>query len=76
MASDPLVIVDRTKAGEVNSPLVARLNSDGYVCKRLRPGDVLDSTNPDFMDAGLAVITPDRIAEVVGKVVRIIHTSI
>jgi repressor LexA len=71
---DDLVIVDRRLGGEVNSPVVARLNNDGYVCKRLRPRNFLDSTNPDFLDPDLAVIEPERIAEVVGKVVRIIHT--
>lgn len=70
-----LVIVDRHLQGEMNSAVVARLVSDGYVCKRLRPGNILDSTNPDFADPDLAVITPDRIAEVVGKVVRIVHNA-
>lgn len=70
-----LVIVDRKQEGEINSPLVARLNSDGYICKRLRPGDMLDSANPDFLDADLAIITPDRVAEIIGKVVRTIHTD-
>ncbi|GBF05882.1 SOS repair repressor, lexA2 [Deinococcus aerius] len=73
---DDLVIVDRKLQGEVNNAVVARLVNDGYVCKRLRPGNILDSTNADFTDPELAVITPDRIEEVVGKVVRIIHTDL
>lgn len=73
---DDLVIVDRKLQGEINSAVVARLANDGYVCKRLRPGNILDSTNPDFTDPELAVITPDRIGEVVGRVVRIIHTDL
>lgn len=71
-----LVIVDKNLQGEINSTVVARLNSEGYICKRLRPGNILDSTNPEFLDPDLALITPDRIASLVGKVVRIIHPSI
>ena len=74
--NDDLVIVARGQEGEINMPVVVRLDSDGYVCKRLRPGGSLDSANSDFLDPELAVITPDRIAGIVGKVVRIIHTSL
>lgn len=67
-----IVIVDRKLAGEVNFPIVARLRGDGYVVKRLRPGNILDSANPDFMDLDTAIITTDRIDQMVGRVVRVI----
>lgn len=67
-----IVIVDRKLAGEVNFPIVARLRGDGYVVKRLRPGNILDSSNPDFMDLDTAIITTDRIDQMVGRVVRVI----
>ena len=76
IASGDLVIVDRRQGGEFNSPVVARLTDDGYVCKRLRPGNFLDSTNPAYDDPDFAIIVPDRVAEVVGRVVRTIHTAI
>ncbi|MBB5363053.1 LexA family protein [Deinococcus humi] len=73
---DDLVIVDRRLEGEINSAVVARLIGDGYVCKRLRPGNILDSSNPEFLDPQQAIITGDRIDKIIGKVVRIIHTSL
>lgn len=76
IASGDLVIVDRRQGGEFNSPVVARLTDDGYVCKRLRPGNFLDSTNPAYDDPDFAIIVPDRVAEVVGRVVRTIHTVV
>lgn len=76
IAGGDLVIVDRKKGGEFNSPVVARLSDDGYVCKRLRPGNFLDSANPAYDDPDYAVIAPDRVAEVVGRVVRTIHNSL
>lgn len=71
-----IVIVDRQVAGEVNFPVVARLKDDGYVVKRLRPGGVLDSANPDFVDTHESFITPDRVAQQVGRVVRVISNLI
>lgn len=70
--SGDVVIVDRKMAGEVNFPVVARLRGDGYVVKRLRPGNILDSANPDFIDLDTAIITTDRIDQMVGRVVRVI----
>lgn len=66
-----VVIVDRNVEGELNQPVVARLVGDGYVVKRLRPGGILDSTNPDFIDPEQALISPDRVAQIVGRVVRV-----
>lgn len=66
-----VVIVDRNIAPEINMPVVARLTGDGYVVKRLRPRNILDSTNPDF-NGPHALIAPDEIAQVVGKVVRVL----
>ena len=71
-----VVVVDRSVAGEFNLPVVARLADDGYVCKRLRPGNILDSTNPDYLDERYAVISPDRVEQVVGRVVRIISNAV
>jgi SOS-response transcriptional repressor LexA len=67
-----IVIVDRKVGGEVNLPIVARLHDDGYVVKRLRPNNVLDSANADFLDPDMMTISPDRVAELVGRVVRVI----
>ncbi|WP_162393890.1 S24 family peptidase [Deinococcus kurensis] len=67
-----IVIVDQKVGGELNFPVVARLKGDGYVVKRLRPGNILDSTNPEFIDSDTALIAPDRVAHVVGRVVRVI----
>lgn len=65
-----VVIIDRKLDGEVNAPVVARLHNDGHVVKRLRSGDYLDSTNPDY-DQDDAVIPPTQVAQVLGRVVRI-----
>ncbi len=67
-----MVIVDQRVGGEVNFPVVARLKDDGHVVKRLRPGGILDSANPDFVDPDTSIIAPDRIAHLVGRVVRVI----
>lgn len=71
-----VVIVDRNLGGEINQPVVARLAGNGYVVKRLRPGGILDSTNPEYNDEEQAVIMPDRVAQIVGRVVRVQSTLI
>lgn len=67
-----VVIVDQRVEGEVNFPVVARLKDDGHVVKRLRPGGILDSANPEFLDPDTSIISPDRVAHLVGRVVRVI----
>lgn len=67
-----VVIVQRGTEGELNFPVVARLRDDGYVVKRLRPGGILDSANSEFMDPDFALIPPDRVAQIVGQVVRVV----
>ncbi|OWL96559.1 hypothetical protein CBQ26_09280 [Deinococcus indicus] len=67
-----IVIVDRQVAGEINFPVVARLRNDGYVVKRLRPGGILDSTNPEYDDPHQSIIEPARVDHVTGRVVRVI----
>lgn len=74
--NDDVVIVDRRLEGEINQPVVARLRDNGYICKRLRPGGVLDSANPDHTDPNTSLVTPDRVAQVVGRVVRIISNAL
>lgn len=71
-----IVVVDRQVAGEVNFPVVARLRGDGYVCKRLRPGGILDSTNPEYDDPDMSIIAPARVAHVEGRVVRVISNAL
>lgn len=71
-----IVVVDRQIAGEVNFPVVARLRGDGYVCKRLRPGGILDSTNPEYDDPDMSIIAPARVAHVEGRVVRVISNAL
>ena len=66
-----IVIVDRKIGAEVNSPVVARLRDDGYVVKRLRQNGFLDSANPDYDDPDMAMIDPSRIADLIGRVVRV-----
>lgn len=67
-----VVIVDRNLGGEVNQPVVARLVDDGYVVKRLRPGGVLDSSNPEYDDPEQSLIPAERVAHMVGRVVRVL----
>ncbi len=74
--NDDVVIVDRNTEGQINMPVVARLREDGYVVKRLRAGGSLDSTNADYDDPNLSVISPDRVAQIVGRVVRIVSNNV
>lgn len=67
-----VVIVDRGREGEVNFPVVARLRDNGYVVKRLRPGGILDSSNPEYTDPEQALVAPDRVAQILGRVVRVV----
>ncbi|WP_288482422.1 XRE family transcriptional regulator [uncultured Deinococcus sp.] len=69
--NDDVVIVDRNIAPEINQAAVARLTGNGYVVKRLRPGGILDSSNPDYMGEHTVVPIQD-VAQMVGKVVKII----
>lgn len=73
-----LVLVNTLSKGAANSTIVARLAGDGYVCKRLvtdHSGQpvYLSSSNPEYVDPFFAIITPDRVSEIVGEVVRVIR---
>jgi SOS-response transcriptional repressor LexA len=73
---DDVVIIDRHLGGEINSPVVARLRDDGHVVKRLRAGGYLDSSNTAFDDPELSIIQPDRVAQILGPVVRVISNLV
>lgn len=74
------VIVNQNDKSLEGFAVVARINDDGYVCKkpllsahgRLQQ---LVSTNLDYDDPAFRVIENERVAEVVGRVVRVIHDT-
>lgn len=73
-----LVLVNTLDKGVTGGTVVARLEGDGHVCKRLildpsgKP-QYLTSTNPEYVDPTFAMIPADRVAEVVGSVVRVVR---
>lgn len=74
--SGDVVLVDRSDKGFDTAPVVARLVSDGYVCKTLKDdkfGVNLVSANINFTNGTPPYIPKADIAEIVGRVVRIIH---
>lgn len=73
--SGDLVIVDTNNPGANTDAVVARLSSDAYVCKTLKDdrfGKLLQSRNVDHTNGTPSVIPLSDVAEVIGKVVRII----
>lgn len=66
-----IVLVNRHDTGTNGSVVVARIEDDGYVCKKVRD-TFLVSTNPEYTQSGLTIISPDRISQIVGRVVRVI----
>lgn len=74
------VIVNRLDKGHNNSQVVARLTNDGHVCKLLKEdrfSDVvrLASANPEHLNGTPTTIAPEDIAEIIGRVVRVIHDT-
>ncbi|MPY65470.1 hypothetical protein F8S09_02025 [Deinococcus sp. SDU3-2] len=59
-----VVIVHRELGGGISQPVGARLEDDGFVVKRLRPNGILDP--------GLSLIPAERVAQVLGRVVRVV----
>lgn len=71
-----IVIVDTNSVPENASSVVARLIDDHYVCKTFksdRYGTLLQSRNVDHTNGTPSAIPIDQVAEIVGRVVRIIH---
>jgi SOS-response transcriptional repressor LexA/transcriptional regulator with XRE-family HTH domain len=71
-----LVIVNRKDKGYEGAAVIARLRSDGYVCKRLKDdkfGWHLVSANPDYTNGTPPYIGAEDVAEVVGRVIEIRH---
>lgn len=69
-----LVLVDRNDKGRDNSAVVARLRSDGYVCKLMKEdkfGLHLVSQNPRYTNGTPPYIAPQEIAEIVGRVIEV-----
>lgn len=72
------VVVDRNDKGYNNAAVVARLLSNGYVCKLLKDDRFsnvvrLASANPEHLNGTPTAVAPEDVAEIVGRVVRIIH---
>ena len=70
------VLVDRSDKGYDTASVVARLTSGGYVCKTLKDdkfGVNLISANPNYTNGTPPYIPSSDIAELIGRVVRIIH---
>ena len=75
------VVVDRNAKGHNNSPVVARLIDNGYVCKLLKEDRFshivkLASANPEHQNGTPTAIAPEQIEEIVGRVVRIVHDQV
>lgn len=70
------VLVDRSDKGYDTASVVARLTTGGYVCKTLKDdkfGVHLVSANSLYTNGTPPYIPQSDIAEIVGRVVRIIH---
>lgn len=71
-----IVIVDTTDPGQNTDAVVARLHNDAYVCKMLKDdrfGKLLQSRNVEHTNGTPSAIPVDEVAEIVGRVVRVIH---
>lgn len=74
--SGDTVVVNCDDKGRDGASVVAHLNNDGYVCKLLKQdkfGANLISANPSFTNGTPPYIPGSDVAEIVGRVVRIIH---
>lgn len=72
-----IVIINRLDKGYNNAPVVARLANDGYVCKLLKQDKFSDvvmlaSANPLHLNGTPTTVAPEKVAEIIGRVVRII----
>lgn len=73
-----LVIVNTADPGHNTAAVVARLHNDAYVCKVLKDdvhGKLLQSRNVDHTNGTPSAIKLEDVAEIVGRVVRIIHDT-
>lgn len=74
-----LVLVNQFDKSLSVSAVVARIDDDGYVCKRpvINPSTgkltYLKSANLEYDEPETAVIPASRVSEIVGRVVRVIH---
>jgi phage repressor protein C with HTH and peptisase S24 domain/transcriptional regulator with XRE-family HTH domain len=74
-----LVLVNRKDMGYDGAAVVARLRSDGYVCKLLKVdkfGKNLVSANPTYTNGTPPYIPAEQVAEVVGRVIEIRHQEV
>lgn len=74
--SGDVVLVDRADKGYDTASVVARLVNDGHVCKLLKDdkfGFNLYSANARYTNGTPPHIRQEDIAEIVGRVVRVIH---
>ncbi|MEX2534144.1 MAG: LexA family transcriptional regulator [Trueperaceae bacterium] len=74
-----LVLVNRNDKGYDGAAVVARLASEGYVCKLLKDdqfGWKLVSANPRATDGTPPYIGADEVAEVVGRVIETRHLEV
>jgi phage repressor protein C with HTH and peptisase S24 domain len=71
-----LVLVNRNDKGYDGAAVVARLRSDGYVCKLLKIdkyGTNLVSANPAYTNGTPPYISGEQVSELVGRVVEVRH---
>lgn len=73
---DDVVLVDVRDKGSDAATVIARLLDGRYVCKVLKDdkfGRLLQSRNVDHTNDAPSAIATEDVAEIVGRVVRIIH---
>jgi repressor LexA len=73
-----IVLVDLDDKGSHGQPIIARLSNDGYVCKLLkadRHDHALYSANIPHTNGTPTMIPLSEVAEVVGRVYHIVHTT-
>lgn len=69
------VLVNVADKGQNTDSIVALLKDGNYVCKMLKDdkfGKMLQSRNPEHTNGTPSVIPADEVADIVGKVVRVI----
>lgn len=72
------VVVNRKDKGYNNAAVVARLVNGGHVCKLLKDDKYSDvvmlaSANPERLNGTPLSVPPELVAEIIGRVVRVIH---